>query len=61
MIWLSLPGASRRVGFTVRWWHSPAAEEIAKAFDARPCARPARAGLGLLAGDDEIVVYALPR
>ena len=33
-------------------YFSPAAEEIAKAFDARPCARPSRAGLGLLAGDE---------
>ena len=34
-------------------YFSPAAEQIAKAFDARPCARPSRAGLGLLAGDEE--------
>ena len=33
-------------------YFSPAAGELAKAFDAEPCARPARAGLGLLAGDD---------
>jgi hypothetical protein len=30
----------------------PAAVDVAKAFGARPCARPARAGLGLLAGDE---------
>ena len=34
-------------------YFSPAAEEIARAFDARPCAKPSRAGLGLLAGDEE--------
>ena len=32
-------------------YFSPAAAEVAKAFDARPCPKPARDGLGLLAGD----------
>lgn len=32
-------------------YFSPAAREVARAFDAAPCKRPARAGLGLLAGD----------
>ena len=32
-------------------YFSPAAQEAAKAFDAQPCERPERAGLGLLAGD----------
>ncbi len=32
-------------------YFSPAAQEVAKAFDARSCAKPARRGLGLLAGD----------
>ncbi|HEX2990679.1 MAG TPA: hypothetical protein VHO49_08365 [Anaerolineales bacterium] len=32
-------------------YFSPAAAEVAKAFDARPCPKPAREGLGLLAGD----------
>ena len=30
----------------------PAAVQVAKAFDAQPCEKPARAGLGLLAGDE---------
>ena len=34
-------------------YFSPAAIEVAQAFDAEPCAKPIRAGLGLLAGDDE--------
>jgi len=34
-------------------YFSPAAREIALAFDAQPCGRPARAGLGLLAGTQE--------
>jgi hypothetical protein len=32
-------------------YFSPAAQEVAKAFEAEPCPRPAREGLGLLAGD----------
>jgi len=32
-------------------YFSPAAADVAKAFDAEPCEKPARAGLGLLAGD----------
>jgi hypothetical protein len=33
-------------------YFSPAAGELASHFAARPCARPLRAGLGLLAGDE---------
>jgi hypothetical protein len=33
-------------------YFSPAAAEVAKSFDARPCTKPVRAGLGLLAGDE---------
>ena len=32
-------------------YFSPAAREVAMAFDAQPCAKPERVGLGLLAGD----------
>jgi len=32
-------------------YFSPAAVNVAKAFDAQPCAKPARVGLGLLAGN----------
>ena len=32
-------------------YFSPAASEVAQAFDAEPCLAPARGGLGLLAGD----------
>lgn len=32
-------------------YFSPAASEVAQAFDAEPCETPARSGLGLLAGD----------
>ena len=33
-------------------YFSPGAQEVANAFDAEPCEKPARAGLGLLAGDE---------
>ena len=33
-------------------YFSPAAAEVATAFDAQPCPKPVRAGLGLLAGDE---------
>lgn len=33
-------------------YFSPAAANVAKVFDAEPCAKPVRAGLGLLAGDE---------
>ena len=33
-------------------YFSPGAQEVAKAFDAEPCEKPARSGLGLLAGDE---------
>ncbi len=33
-------------------YFSPAAAEVALAFQAHACAQPARAGLGLLAGDE---------
>lgn len=34
-------------------YFSPGAAELAKAFDARPCPKPSRSGLGLLAGDEK--------
>jgi hypothetical protein len=33
-------------------YFSPAALEVARAFEAQPCEKPARAGLGLLAGEE---------
>ena len=33
-------------------YFSPAAKDVAKAFDAQLCGKPAGAGLGLLAGDE---------
>jgi hypothetical protein len=34
-------------------YFSPAASALAKAFDAEPCQRPQRSGLGLLIGSDQ--------
>lgn len=40
-----------RLHCEVTAYFSPAAKEIATAFDAEPCEKPSRAGLGLLAGN----------
>ena len=34
-------------------YFSPAASQVAKAFDAQPCVKPARPGLSLRAGDEQ--------
>ena len=33
-------------------YFSPAAADIARMFEAQPCQKPVRSGMGLLAGDD---------
>ncbi len=33
-------------------YFTPAALDVAKIFDAEPCEKPTRSGLGLLAGDE---------
>ena len=40
-----------RLHCEVTAYFSPAAEDIAHAFDAQPCAKPALSNLALLAGD----------
>ncbi len=45
------PESEGRLYCEVMAYFSPAAGELAMAFDAEPCEKPARAGLGLLAGD----------
>jgi len=44
------PESEGRLHCEVIAYFSPAAWDVAKAFDAEPCEKPARAGLGLLAG-----------
>lgn len=46
------PESEGRLHCDVIAYFSPAARELANSFEAIPCARPARAGLGLLAGAD---------
>ena len=46
------PESEGRLHCEVIAYFSPAAREIAIAFDAEPCEKPARAGLVLLAGDE---------
>ncbi|HXQ35121.1 MAG TPA: hypothetical protein VN843_13990 [Anaerolineales bacterium] len=45
------PESEGRLHCEVIVYFSPAAQDVAKAFEAQPCAKPARTGLGLLAGD----------
>jgi hypothetical protein len=46
------PESEGRLHCEVVAYFSPAAREVAVAFDARPCTRPERPGLNLLAGED---------
>ncbi|MCZ2127161.1 MAG: hypothetical protein LC099_05225 [Anaerolineales bacterium] len=43
---------SGRLHCEVIAYFSPAAEGVAKLFDAEPCEKPLRSGLGLLAGNE---------
>ena len=47
------PESEGRLHCEVIAYFSPAVEDLAKKFDASPCARPARPGLALLAGDED--------
>jgi len=44
------PESESRLHCEVIAYFSPAAKDIAREFDAEPCGKPARAGLGLLTG-----------
>src|SRR6185503_21289062 len=46
------PESEGRLYCEVMAYFSPAAKEIAQAFDAEPCEKPSHSGLGLLAGDE---------
>lgn len=46
------PESEGKLYCEVMAYFSPAAAEVAEAFDAEPCRKPVRAGLGLLAGDE---------
>ena len=47
------PESEGRLHCEVIAYFSPAAQDVAQAFDAALCERPARAGLELLAGDPD--------
>jgi hypothetical protein len=46
------PESEGRLHCEIMAYFSPAAHKVAAAFDAKPCGKPARAGLGLLAGEE---------
>jgi hypothetical protein len=46
------PESEGRLHCEVIAYFSPAAAAVATAFDAEPCPKPVRTGLGLLAGDE---------
>jgi hypothetical protein len=48
----SRPESESRLHCEVIAYFSPAAAAVAEAFDAEPCEKPVRTGLGLLAGDE---------
>ena len=47
------PESEGRLHCEVIAYFSPAAVRVAEAFDAQPCGKPVRTGLGLLAGDEQ--------
>lgn len=54
------PESEGRLHCEIIAYFSPAAEKLAKSFGARPCSKPARAGLGLLAGDERSWAVLFP-
>lgn len=56
----SRPESEDRLHCEVIAYFSPAAAEVAKVFGAEPCPKPARAGLGLLAGDERSWAVLFP-
>lgn len=54
------PESEGRLHCEVIAYFSPSAVDVAMAFDARPCGKPARAGLGLLAGDKQAWLVLFP-
>jgi hypothetical protein len=46
------PESEGRLHCEIIAYFSPAAQEVAEAFDGEPCEKPARSGLGLLAGGE---------
>jgi hypothetical protein len=49
-----------RLHCEVTAYFSPEADKVARYFDAEPCNKPVRKGLGLLAGDPDCWVILFP-
>ena len=54
------PESEGRLYCEVMAYFSPAALEVARAFGAQPCEKPARSELGLLAGDQRSWTVLFP-
>jgi hypothetical protein len=54
------PESEGRLYCEVIAYFSPATANLAAAFDAQPCEKPARAGLGLLAGSESAWAVLFP-
>ena len=55
------PESEGRLHCEIIAYFSPAAAQVAKLFDADPCEKPARAGLGLLVGDESSWSVLFPK
>jgi hypothetical protein len=55
------PESEGRLYCEVIAYFSPAAREVAMEFDAEPCPKPERAGLALLAGNEEAWSVLFPQ
>lgn len=54
------PESQGRLHCEVIAYFSPATANLAQTFDAQPCAKPARAGLGLLVGTERSWAVLFP-
>jgi hypothetical protein len=55
------PESEGRLHCEVIAYFSPASRDVAKAFDAKPCEKPARTGLDLLAGNEDSWSVLFPK
>jgi len=54
------PESEGRLHCEIIAYFSPATANLARVFDAQPCEKPARAGLGLLAGTESTWAVLFP-
>ena len=55
------PESEGRLHCEIIAYFSPAVQDLAKRFDAEPCEKPERAGLGLLAGEEAAWLALFPQ